>query len=90
MSDKNTVFSQFSIKNNRVISDDFDLSEAFGSFFENAVRLFNVKPVEHYLSDTENLSNTVEILKTIQACKLLSKIFQETETFVSLTLNSGI
>ena len=62
LSDKNTVFSQISIeKNNQIISDDFDLNEEFSTFFEDAVRLLNVKSDEYYLSDTENLSNAVEI-----------------------------
>ena len=57
-----TVFSQISLeKNNRIISDDFDLSEEFSTFFEDAVRLLNVKPDEYYLSDTDNLSDPVEI-----------------------------
>ena len=61
-SDKNTVFSQNSIeKNNRIMSDDFDLSEEFRTFFEGAVRSLSVKPDECYLSDTENLSDPVEI-----------------------------
>ena len=55
-----TVFSQISLeKNNRIISDDFDLSEEFSTFFEDAVRLLNVKPDEYYLS--ENLSDRLEI-----------------------------
>ena len=33
LSDKNTVFSQISIEKNRIISDDFDLSEECSSFF---------------------------------------------------------
>ena len=61
-SDKNTVFSQISIeKNNRIVSDDFVLSEEFSTFFEDAVRSLNVEPDEYYLSDTENLSNPVVI-----------------------------
>ena len=48
-------------KNNRIISEDFDLSEEFINFFEDAVRSLNVKPDEYYLSDTENLSDPVEI-----------------------------
>ena len=57
-----TVFSQISLeKNNRIISDDFDFSEEFSTFFEDAVRLLNVKPDEYYLSDTDNLSDPVEI-----------------------------
>ena len=60
--DKNTVFSQISIgKNNRLTSDDFVLSEEFSTFFEDAVRSLNVEPDEYHLSDTENLSNPVEI-----------------------------
>ena len=55
-----TVFSQISLeKNNRIISDGFDLSEEFSTFFEDAVRLLNVKPDEYYLS--ENLSDRLEI-----------------------------
>ena len=62
LSDKNTVFSQISIeKNSRIISDDFVLPEEFTTFFEDAVRLLNVEPDEYYLSDTENLSNPVDI-----------------------------
>ena len=30
-------------------------------FFEDSVRSFNVKPDEYYLSDTENLSDHLEI-----------------------------
>ena len=61
LSDKNTVFSQISIqKNNRVISDDSDLSEELSTFFEDPVKSLNVKPDEFYLSDTENLSDPVE------------------------------
>ena len=81
LSDKNTVFSQISIgKNNQITPDDFDLSEEFSTFFEDAVKSLNFKPNELYLSDTENLSDPVEIalgsLKTIQVLKLLSKTFQ--------------
>ena len=62
LSDKNTVFSQINIeKNNRIISDHFDLSEEFSTFFEDVVRSLNVKPDEYYLSHTENLSDPVEI-----------------------------
>ena len=62
LSDKNKVFSQISMeKNNRIISDDFELSEEFSTFFEDAVRSLNVKPDEYYLNDTENLSDPVEI-----------------------------
>ena len=55
-----TVFSQISLEqNNRIISDGFDLSEEFSTFFEDAVSLLNVKPDEYYLS--ENLSDRLEI-----------------------------
>ena len=37
------------------------MSEEFSTFFEDAVRSLNVKPDEYYLSDTENLSDPVEI-----------------------------
>ena len=61
--DKNTVFSQISIeKNNRIISDDSDLSEQFSTFIEDAVRSLNVEPDEYYLSDTGSLRNRVEIV----------------------------
>ena len=62
LSDKNSVFSQVSMeKNNQTISDDFDLFEEFSTFFEDVVRSLNVEPDKYYLSDTENLSNPVEI-----------------------------
>ena len=62
MSDKNTVSSQISIeKNNHIISDDFASSEKFSIFFGDAVKLLNFKSDEYCLSDTENLSNPVEI-----------------------------
>ena len=48
------------------MSDDFVLSEEFSTFFEDAVRLVNVEPDEYYLSDTENLSNPVEIAISIR------------------------
>ena len=55
---KNIIFSQISIEKNKIIiSDDLDLSEEFSTFFEDAVRSLD----EHYLSDTENLSDSVEI-----------------------------
>ena len=60
-SDKNTVLSQIGIENNNQIISDFDLSEELSTFFEDAVRSLNVKPDEYYLSDTENLSDLVEI-----------------------------
>ena len=37
------------------------MSEECSTFFEDAVRLLNIKPDEFYLSDTENLSDPVEI-----------------------------
>ena len=37
------------------------LSEEFSTFFEDAVRSLNVEPDEYFLSDTENLSNPVDI-----------------------------
>ena len=62
LSDRNTVFSQITLeKNKRIISDDFDLCEEFSAFSEDAVRSLNVKPDDYYLSDTENLSDPVEI-----------------------------
>ena len=48
-------------KNDRIISDDFNLSEESSTFFKDAVRLLNVKPDEYYLSDTENLRDPAEI-----------------------------
>ena len=62
LSGKNTVFSQITIeKNNRIISDDFDLSQEFSTFSEDSIRLLNVKLDEYYLSDTDHLSGSVEI-----------------------------
>ena len=37
------------------------MSEEFSTFFEDAVRSLNVEPDKHLLSDTENLSNPVDI-----------------------------
>ena len=45
------------------MSDDFDLFEEFSTFFEDAVRSFNVKLDEYYQSDTNNLSDPAEIKK---------------------------
>ena len=62
LSEKDTVFSQISIENNnQIISGDFDLFEEFSTSFEDAARSLNVKSDEYYLSDTENLSDPVEI-----------------------------
>ena len=94
LSDKNTVFSQIIIeKNNRIISDDFDLSEEFSTFFEGALRSLNVKPDKRYLSDTENLSNSIEITirkfenhPSVQAIKqsiLVNQDFYFSDTEVS-------
>ena len=59
LSDKKIVFSQICIeKNNRIISGHFNLPQEFVNFFEDAVRLPNVK---HYLSHTENLYGPAEI-----------------------------
>ena len=79
LSDKNIVLSQISIeKNSRIISDDFDLSEKFSTFFEDAVRSLNVKPYEYYLLllPYEYYRLLLGTLKTIEVFKLLSKIFQ--------------
>ena len=43
------------------MSDDFNLSEEFSTFFEDDVRSLNVEPDEYYLCDTENLSDPVDI-----------------------------
>ena len=59
---KNTVFSQINIENNnRIISDDFDLSGKFDAYFEDTDRLLNVMPDKYYLSDVKNLNGSVEI-----------------------------
>ena len=42
------------------------MSQEFSTFFEDAVRSLNVEPDEYYLSDTENLSNPVEIAINIR------------------------
>ena len=61
--DKITVFSQISKeKNKRIMSGDFDLSKEFSNFFEDAVKSLNVKPDEFYLSYTEDLSDTIDIV----------------------------
>ena len=58
----NTMYSQISIgKDNRIVSDNFDLSEEFSTVFEDAVRLLSVKSDKYYLSDTENSSDSVDI-----------------------------
>ena len=70
------------------------MSEEFSTFFEDAVRSLNVEPDEYYLSDTENLSNLVEIAirkfenhPSVQAIKQNISISKD---FISLTLKSVI
>ena len=78
LSDKNTVFSQISIKKKKLYLMTLICLKIVPVFFEDAVRLLNVKPDEYYLSDTGNLNDLVviaESMKTIQVFKLLSKIF---------------
>ena len=58
---KHSFFADQRRKNNRIISDDFDLFEELSTFFEDAVRSLNVKPDEYYPRDTENLSDAVEL-----------------------------
>ena len=38
------------------------MSEEFSTFFEDAIRSLNVESDESYLSDPENLNNSVEIV----------------------------
>ena len=38
------------------------MSEEFSTFFEDAIRSLNVESNESYLSDPENLNNSVEIV----------------------------
>ena len=69
------------------------MSEEFSTFFEDAVRSLNVEPNEYYLSDTENLSNPVEIAirkfenhPSVQAIKqsiLVNQDFYFSDTEVS-------
>ena len=61
LSDKNTVFSQISIEKKKYIYIYLMTLICLKSFFEDTVRSLNVKPDEYYLSDTDNLSNPVEI-----------------------------
>ena len=64
LSGKNTICLEIRIvKSSRIISEGFDLSEQSSIFFEDAVRLLNVKPNEYYLSDTRNLSDPLETTK---------------------------
>ena len=56
LSNKNTLFSHISIEeNNRIVSDVFNLSDEFSTFFKDVVSSLNIKSDEYYLSDTENL-----------------------------------
>ena len=64
LSGKNTICLEIRIvKSSRIISEGFDLSEQFSIFFEDSVRLLNVKPDEYYLSDTRNLIDPLETAK---------------------------
>ena len=70
------------------------MSEEFSSFIEDAVRSLNVEPDEYFLSDTENLSNPVDIAirkfenhPSVQAIKQNISISKD---FISLTLKSVI
>ena len=94
LSDKYKVLSQISVeKTNQIIPDDFVLFKQFRTFFEDAVRSLNVEPNEYYLSDTENLSNHVEIairkfenhptVQTIKQNILVNKNFYFSNTKVS-------
>ena len=61
MSDKNTTFLQFSLENNnKIASDNFDLSEEFTTFFEDVVRWLIVNSDGYYQGDSEGLSDPVE------------------------------
>ena len=69
------------------------MSEEFSTFFEGALRSLNVKPDKRYLSDTENLSNSIEIAirksenhPSVQAIKqsiLINQDFYFSDTEVS-------
>ena len=90
-SDKSKAFSQISIeKNNRIISDDFGLSEEFSTFFEYAVRSLCFKPDEFYKSGTENLSDSVDIAirnfennRSVQAIKQNILVDQDQDFYFS-------
>ena len=61
MSDKNTIFLQFSLENNnKITSDNFDLSEELTTFFEDVVRWFIVNSDGYYQRDSESLSDSGE------------------------------
>ena len=83
--DKNADFSQNSVEqDSRIISDNFDLSEEFSTFFEDVVRRLNVKPDGYCLSDMENLNDAVEIFirkfenhPSVQAIKKNISVNQE-------------
>ena len=72
------------------------MSEEFSTFFEDAVRSLNVEPDEYFLSDTENLSNPIDIAirkfekhQNVQAIKQnisVNKDFHFSNTEVSYIL----
>ena len=55
LSEKNSFLTDEHKKKTQIIFDNFDFSKEFSTFLEDAVMSLNVKPDEHYLSDTENL-----------------------------------
>ena len=68
--------------------------EKFSTFFEDAVRSLNIEQDAYFLSDTENLSNPVDIAirkfenhPSVQAIKQNISISKD---FISLTLKSVI
>ena len=61
LSDKNTIFLQFSLENNnKITSDNFDLSEELTTFFEGVVRWLIVNSDGYYQRDSESLSDSGE------------------------------
>ena len=48
-------------KNNKVLANDFELSEEFVNLFEKAVQSLNIKPNESFLKDTD-INDPVEIV----------------------------
>ena len=46
---------------NRIISDDFDLSEQLISLFEHDVRSLIIKPHKSYISDLKDIGEPIEI-----------------------------
>ena len=62
LSDKNVNTSQITIeKNDKIFMDNFELSEEFSNFFENAVKALNIEPDEMYLNDVADLESPVDI-----------------------------